>query len=168
VVTSAEYLEFARRPPALRPLMLRGETPEPADLAGAEFRGTNLSRAAAALGIRRFVKGFEYAQDGALIGYNRRVKGADLAAAWAATTWRGQERFGFYSVDPVEPEGRDNAYLHALLLNYGSGLNPPRDPSAILRDYLVRLPGSEFLLGHAFAALGSRRVPVGYFLLERM
>jgi uncharacterized protein YjiS (DUF1127 family) len=39
------------------------------------------------------------------------------------------------------------------------------DPTALLRDYLVRLP-SGLLLGHAFFALGDRRVPVGYFALE--
>jgi hypothetical protein len=38
----------------------------------------------------------------------------------------------------------------------------------MLRDYLVQLADSEMLLGHAFAAIGPWRGPVGYFLLERM
>jgi hypothetical protein len=165
---SPAYLDFVRRPPQLQRLMFDGRTPSADDLAGAEFRGTNLSGAARLLGLRRFVKGFERTPEGGLTGYNRRVRGADLSTPWTPSAWRGQDRFGFYSVDAVDPEARDNAYLHALLLDYSRGANPPRDPSVILRDYLVQVPDSEFLLGHAFAAIGRLRRPVGYFLLERL
>ena len=68
----------------------------------------------------------------------------------------------------MDPEARDNAYLHALLLDYGRG-NPWYDPSRQLRDYLVRcVPGSDdLLLGKAYMALGPWRIPATFFLLER-
>ena len=65
----------------------------------------------------------------------------------------------------MDAAARDNRYLNALLLDYGSGLNPPRDPTAVLRDYLVRTDG-ELLLGRAYLALGRARVGIGYFALE--
>jgi len=119
------------------------------------------------LGIRRFIKGFEHAENRTVIGYNRRVRGGNLSTPWTASTWHGKQRFGYFTVTRVEPEAPDNRYLNALLLDYGSELNPPRDPTAVLRDYLVRTQ-SGLLLGHAFVALGHRRIPIGYFVLEPM
>lgn len=165
---SAEYLDFVADPPALRRIMHSGEAPKPDDLVGAEFRGTNLGPAARLLGIRRFVKGFERTGQGAVLGYNRRVRGADLRTPWQPSRFRGAERFGFFTVTEVDPEAVDNRYLNALLLDYGAGPNPPRDVSRLLRDYIVTVPGTALILGHAFAALGRRRVSLGYFLLERL
>ena len=70
---------------------------------------------------------------------------------------------------PVDPEARDNAYLHALLIDYGQGGNPLYDPSRYLRDYLVRcVPGSDdLLLGKAYMAIGPWRMPASFFMLER-
>ena len=147
--------------------MRSGEPPLADDLVGREYRGTNMPATSRLLGIRRFIKGFEHAEDGTVSGYNRRVRGGNLAAPWTASSWRGKERFGYFTVTPVDPLVRDNRYLNALLLDYGSGLNEPRDPTAILRDYLVRTQ-SGLLLGHAFFALGPLRIPVGYFVLEPM
>ena len=166
VTPTPEYLELVAQPQrALHRSMLRGTCPHPDDLVGREFRGTNTPAASRLLGIRRFVKGFELGEDGAVIGYNRRVRGTDLTSPWVASTWHGRPRFGYFTVTPVDPVALDNRYLDALLLDYGSGLNEPHDPTAVLRDYLVRT-GSGLLLGHAFLALGRLRVPVGYFVLE--
>jgi hypothetical protein len=168
VTASKEYLDLVAQPlRELRRCMLRGEQPTASDLVGREYRGTNVPATARLLGIRRFIKGFELAENAAVTGYNRRVRGGDLSTPWTATTWRGQQRFGYFSVTPVDPLARDNRYLNALLLDYGSGLNARRDPTAVLRDYLVRTP-SGLLVGHAFLALGRLRFPVGYFVLEAM
>lgn len=165
-MVTAEYLDLVAQPQReLARLMLRGEAPAAADLVGREYRGTNIPAASRLLGIRRFIKGFEDAGDATVVGYNRRVRGGDLSTPWTASRWRGQERFGHFTVGPVDPEARENRYLNALLLDYGSGLNARRDPTAALRDYLVRTR-SGLLLGHAFLAIGGRRVPVGYFALE--
>ena len=166
VNATREYLDLVAQPQReLRRCMLRGEPPVANDLVGREYRGTNMPATSRLLGIRRFIKGFEHAEDATVTGYNRRVRGGDLSTPWTATTWRGKQRFGYFTVTPVDPLARDNRYLNALLLDYGSGLNPPRDPTAVLRDYLVRTQ-SGLLLGHAFLALGHLRIPVGYFVLE--
>ena len=168
VTATKEYLDLVAQPvKELRRCMLRGEQPDANDVVGREYRGTNMPATSRLLGIRRFIKGFERAEDATVTGYNRRVRGADLSTPWTPTTWRGQQRFGYFTVSPVDPVARDNRYLNALLLDYGSGLNPPRDPTAVLRDYLVRTQ-SGLLLGHAFFAFGRLRIPVGYFVLEPM
>jgi hypothetical protein len=145
--------------------MLRGEPPAADDLVGREYRGTNMPATSRLLGILRFVKGFEQAEDATVIRYNRRVRGGDLSTPWTATTWRGKQRFGYFTVTPVDPVARDNRYLNAVPLDYGSGLNAPGDPTALIRDYLVRTQ-SGLLLGHAFLAIGRLRIPVGFFALE--
>ena len=169
VAPSAEYLALIAQPlRELRRCMLSGEPPVAAELIGREYRGTNMpATTSRLLGIRRFIKGFEQGEDGTVTGYNRRVRGGDLTAAWTASHWRGKPRFGYFTLTPVEPLGRDNRYPNALLLDYGSGLNKPRDPTTILRDYLVRTE-SGLLLGHAFFAVGPLRIPVGFFALEPM
>jgi hypothetical protein len=163
---TTEYLDLVAQPQReLRRCMLRGQPPVLADLVGREYRGTNTPATSRLLGIRRFIKGFEHAEAGTVIGYNRRVRGSNLTTPWTASTWHGKPRFGYFTVTRVDPSAHDNRYLNALLLDYGSGLNPPHDPTAALRDYLVRTR-SGLLLGHAFLALGQQRIPVGYFVLE--
>ena len=64
----------------------------------------------------------------------------------------------------------DNRYLDALLLDYGATPCPSAGSPARLRDYLVRVePGSDdLLLGQADLAIGSGRITVGWFALERL
>jgi hypothetical protein len=169
VAPSEAYLALVHSSQAdLRQRMLRGETPDAAALAGREFRGTNTPATSRLLGIRRFVKGFLKEPDGSFSGYNRRVKGSDLSTPWTCSPMRGQDRFGFFAVTPVRPEGPDNEVLGALLLDYGARSNPAWDPSRLLRDYLVRAePGSDdLLIGQAYLAVGQRRVRIGHFVLE--
>lgn len=164
--TGAAYLDLVHQSQReLGRLMIRGETPDPTELAGLEFRGTNMPASSRALGLRRFIKGFVAQSDGTTVGYNKRVRGGDLTSAWTPSPWRGQDRFGWYAMLAVDATARDNRYLHALLLDYGSGLNSRSDPTARLRDYLVRIePG--LYLGRAYLAFASVRVPVGYFALQ--
>lgn len=158
-------IEKLRALPAreLETVLVRGETPEADGLAGWEFRGWNTPAFAKLLGIQEFVKGFFRSANGALYGYNRQPGQPGK-----------EKRFGFYRVDAVDAAARDNAYLHALLLDYGRGGGSVLDPlefmTTRLRDYLVRVErGSDnLLLGKAYVAAGPLRVPVSYFLLERL
>ena len=146
--------------------MWRGETPGPDRLAGSEFRGANTAGWTKRLRMRQFIKGFERQPDGRLLGYNRRVVQDGLEGQWASPS----DRFAFFEVREVDPTSRDNQYLQALMLDYGSGGNPRLDPSRRIRDYLVRVePGSDdLLLGRAFLALGPFRPSATYFVLERL
>ncbi len=117
--------------------------------------------------LRRFMLGGKPPVADELI--RREYRGTNMPATspWTASNWRGKPRFGYFTVTPVDPLARDNRYPNALLLDYGSELNEPRDPTAILRDYLVRTESGP-LLGHAFFAIGPLRIPVGFFALEPM
>ena len=166
---SARFLSIAAlKPRRLEAIMLRGETPGVEAITGREYRGMNLGLGARLLGIRKFIKGF-FLRNGQVFGYNVRARQNKPDEPWIARRTGGErKRFGFYRVLPVDPEGRDNAYLNALLLDYGQGGNPPYDITGRLRDYLVRVsPGSDdLLLGKAYMAVGPLRVQLGYFLLE--
>jgi hypothetical protein len=150
----------------LEDALLRGQTPDPAGLVGWEFRGLNAPAWARAARIRKFIKGFEERAGGQVFGYNRPVEQNGDDDPWLE---RGRP-FGWFRVDAVDATSRDNAYLHAVLLDYGRGGNRPWDPSRGLRDYLVQVdPGDpDLYLGKAFYALGPVRVAVSFFLLERL
>ena len=130
------FRSLVGRPPAeLDAVLRRGGTPDPARLAGAEYRGANTAGWSVRLRMQQFVKGFERRPDGGLLGYNRRVPQSGLAAPWGPAG----ERFAFFDVHAVDPAARDNRYLNALLLDYGAGGNPRLDASRAIRDYLVRV-----------------------------
>jgi hypothetical protein len=159
----------ARSMRELETMLLRGETPDPAQMAGWEYRGLNTPPFARFLGIKKFIKGFYQDDSGRAFGYN--VVAAQHVSLSAPWTYRGGKprRFGFFRVAPVDAETRDNAYLHAQLLDYGRGGNPLLDPTQFVRDYVVRVDrgSDDLLLGKAYVAAGPLRVPVSYFLLER-
>jgi hypothetical protein len=169
----------------LEKIMLRGDTPDPEALAGWEFRGMNTPAWASLLGIKKFVKGFycgfSRTPEGTFFGYNVPAVQNALSEPWlpkpagrlARLLGRDTDeprRFGFFGVAPVDPTSRDNAYLHAVLLDYGTGGNAIYDPTAGLRDYVVRVQrdSDELLLGKAYYAAGPARVNLtSYFVLER-
>jgi hypothetical protein len=164
---SKAFLALARRPRAeLEETLVRGRRPPLDDLVGWELRGMNTPRWARAARIRKFVKGFERRPGGEVVGYNRPVRQDADDAPWQVTG----EPFGWYLVTEVDATARDNAYLHAVLLDYGRGENRPWDPSRALRDYVVRVdePGAELYLGKAYAAVGPARLAVSYFVLEQL
>ena len=145
---------------------VRGETPELDNLVGWEFRGINHPAWAKVAGIKKFVKGFFRTEDGRVKGYNSPVEQNVLDGRWHVAP----KRFGFYLVAPVDATARDNAYLHAVLLDYGRGGNKPWDPTRGLRDYLVQVDPSnpDLFLGKAYYALGPLRVQSNFFILERL
>jgi len=145
---------------------VRGETPDLESLVGWEFRGINHPAWAKLAGIKKFVKGFFRTEDGRVKGYNSPVEQNVLDGRWHVAP----KRFGFYLVAPVDATARDNAYLHAVLLDYGRGGNKPWDPTRGLRDYLVQVDPSnpDLLLGKAYYAIGPVRVRSNFFILERL
>jgi hypothetical protein len=165
---SARFLELSRRPRAeLEQALLRGHMPELGQLAGWEFRGMNTPAWARLARIRKFVKGFERRGEGTVLrGYNRPVAQNRDQEPWLEPG----RPFGWYRVGPVDATDRDNAYLHAVLLDYGRGGNRPWDPSRGLRDYLVQVDAGDpdLYLGKAYYALGPARVGVSFFVLERL
>jgi hypothetical protein len=168
---SAEFRRIASLSSALlEAMMVAGDTPSLEGLEGYEYCGYNVAPTTAVLGIRKFVKAFFEMADGTVYGCNTPAVQNGLEAPWIARpSETAPRRYAFFSVTRVDPEARDNNYLHALLLDYGRGGNPWYDPSGRLRDYLVRcVPGSEeLLLGKAYFALGPTRVAASYFVLER-
>ena len=150
----------------------RGVTPDLDQLVGWEFRGINTPRWARLAGIQKFMKGFfrDPSRGGDVYGYNCPVAQNGLDGPWLARPDdAAPKRFGFYRVAPVDPTVRDNAYLHAVLLDYGKGGNSALDPSQGLRDYLVQVTADnpDLYLGKAYYALGPARLAASYFVLER-
>ena len=159
----------ARSPRELEAILRRGQPPAIDALLGYEFRGYNHPRRAALLGIRTFIKGFFGAGE-AVLGFNTRTRQNGLEGAWIARPDDAAPgRFAFFSVLTPGSGERDDAYTHAVLLDYGAGGNAPYDPARLLRDHVVRVHehSDELLLGKAHVAVASARVPVGFFLLER-
>ena len=146
---------------------VNGGTPDTDDLVGWEFRGINtqmmrMRHAPRLFGIKKFLKGFFRGEDGRVMGYNSPVAQNVLDGRWHVAP----KRFGFYEVAPVDATARDNAYLHAALLDYGKGGNKSYDPTRGLRDYVVQL-GDDLFLGKAYYALGPLRIHTNFFILER-
>ena len=170
--TSQAYARVASlRLGELEDLFVRGDTPDMDALPGWEWRGLNLGPIAPFTPFQKFIKGFYRDPAGLVWGYNVPVVQDGPGRAWRARPSEEQpKRFGFFRVDRVDPTSRDNAYLHALLLDYGRGRNPLLDVTKGLRDYVVRVErgSDDLLLGKAYYALGPARVPVGFFVLERL
>jgi hypothetical protein len=166
---TALALERATRA-ELELVMVRGATPDLDALVGWELRGINHPAWARLAGIKKFVKGFFRGEDGRVMGYNSPVVQNVLDGRWRTLpSDTAPKRFGFYEVAPVDPTRRDNAYLHAVLLDYGRGGNARWDPTRGLRDYLVQVDPAnpDLFLGKAYYALGPLRVHSNYFILER-
>jgi hypothetical protein len=172
-LASPAALTLARAPRAeLERAFVRGATPAIDALVGWELRGINATPAgvppvARLAGIQKFVKGLYRADDGRVMGYNCPVVQNALDGRWQTRpSNEAPKRFGFYAVAPVDPTRRDNAYLHAALLDYGKAGNAAWDVTRGLRDYLVQIDDERWL-GKAYYAVGPARVPAGYFILER-
>ena len=147
-----------------------GEAPAAQAICGYEFRGFNTPKIMALFGIRKFIKAFFLSEDTAF-GCNTPAAQNGLEGEWQAKPHdTDPKRFGFFEVDPVDGGAAQRGPTHALLLDYGRGHNKWYELSRVLRDYVVRvdLGSDELLLGKAYAAIGPLRIPVSFFLLERL
>lgn len=177
---SQDFLRVLRLPgDQHEAMMIRGERPDADQLTGWVYRGGNVPLWARLVGIGKFAKGFyrgtpgtyQLREDGDLYGYNVMVRQNPTEQPWhLKRSPQAPLRHGFYKVSYVDPEARENDYLHALLLDYGRGGNPAIDPSSQIRDYLVRVePGrDDLLLGKAYVRLGPLKVHTNFFVLERL
>ena len=168
---SARYLELAGQPKReLDAVFAGGSPPDVIALAGYEFRGYNQPRAAALLGIRKFIKVFYTDASGRPFGCNTPVTQNGLHDEWLARpSAERPKRYAFFQVEPASPSAPDERRRGAALLDYSRGGNRAYDISRILRDYLVRVePGSdELLLGKALFVVARTTLAHSYFLIER-
>jgi hypothetical protein len=160
---SGRYLELAALTKRdLDQVFAAGSPPEAASITGFEFHGFNHPKAAAALGIRKFIKVFYLDESGRPFGCNTPVAQNGLDADWAHRPSAGNpRRYAFFRVLPGGDDG--------LLLDYSRGGNPRWDVSNILRDYLVRpdAGNDDLLLGKAFFVVAGTRLTHSYFIIER-
>jgi hypothetical protein len=168
---SARYLELASSPKGeLEAVFAAGSPPDVAAITGFEFRGYNQPRAAALLGIRKFIKVFYLDRDGQPFGCNTPVTQNRIAAEWLARPSPEQpKRYAFFRVEPADPAASDRRRHGAVLLDYSRGGNRIYDIANIIRDYVVRVePGSDdLLLGKAYFVVAGARLASSYFLIER-
>jgi hypothetical protein len=168
---SARYLELAGRTKReLDAVFAAGSPPDVTALTGYEFRGYNQPRAAALLGIRKFIKAFYLDAQQRPFGCNTPVAQNGLHGEWLPRpSAEHPRRYAFFQVEPASPDAPDDLRGGAALLDYSRGGNRAYHPARILRDYLVRVePGSdELLLGNALFVVGGRRLASSYFLIER-
>jgi hypothetical protein len=160
----------------LEAVMRQGVPPDPAKLAGWEFRGWNTPDFTALLGIRKFKKGF-YQEDPVadpklgVQGYNVQVVQNGLGDDWFDKIKEGNSvKHGWYQAYPVRLTETDCKYPNAVLINYDCDRNLPVDPTRKLRDYLVQpyADNADLYLGKAFVTLvGPLRLFVSFFVLER-
>ena len=168
---SARYLELASLSKReLEAVFAAGSPPEVAALTGFEYRGYNQPRAAALLGIRKFIKVFYVDGSQRPAGCNTPVAQNGLEAEWLARPSPDQpKRYAFFAVDAADPDAADQLRRRGVLLDYGRGGNRPYDVARILRDYLVRVESGsdDLLIGKAFFVLAGARLADSFFLIER-
>jgi hypothetical protein len=168
---SERFRELARSSNASLESVLRaGHAPPFELLAGSEWCGWNTPVFTRLMGIQKFIKGFFRGPQG-YEGYNTPAAQNGMDGPWVAQPGpENPRRFGFYTVTRVDPAARDNFYPAALLLDYGaSQRNQSGGIERALRDYLVQADAGnpDILLGKAYFALGSLRIPSSFFVLER-
>ncbi len=168
---SARFLELAGLSKGeLDAVFAAGSPPDVSALTGFEFRGYNQPRAAALLGIRKFIKAFYLDRSGQPFGCNTPVAQNGLAGEWLPRPSAEQpKRYAFFRVEPGDPDAPDGRRHATVLLDYGHGGNRAYDIARILRDYLVRVePGSDdLLLGKAYFVVARARLASSFFLIER-
>jgi hypothetical protein len=168
---SARYLELAGQPKReLDAVFAEGNPPDVTALTGYEFRGYNQPRAAALLGIRKFIKAFYIDASGRTFGCNTPVTQNGLGNEWLARpSAERPKRYAFFRVEAADPGAPDGLRRGAALLDYSHGGNRAYDIANILRDYLVRVePGSDdLLLGKALFVVARTRLADSFFLIER-
>jgi len=171
-MATTRFFELAQSSHAqLETILHASKAPALESLVGFEWRGCNTSWRLKAMGLQKFIKGF-FRNGERVEGYNIPVKQNGLDAPWLdLPTPDSPKRYAFYRVALVDRESADNFYPEALLLDYGAN---PRNPAygieGLIRDYLIQPDpaNADILLGKAYLAIGSLRLPSNFFILERL
>jgi hypothetical protein len=152
-------------------ILCASKAPAFESLVGYEWMGFNVSAVVRMLGLQKFIKGF-FQGKAHVEGYNIRVLQNGLDAPWLVQpTQETPKRFGFYTLTAVDGAAPSRIYPDAVLLDYGaSQRNPAGRIERALRDYLGQPDPNDpdVLLGKAYFALGRRRVPSNFFVLQRL
>jgi len=152
---SGRYLELAALTKReLDQVFAAGTPPEATAITGFEFLGFNHPRAAAMLGIRKFIKVFYLDESGRPFGCNTPVVQNGLGAEWIHRPSAGvPKRYAFFQVLAGAADG--------LLLDYGRGGNPPvpRAHRVAAADDLVNR-GGRADIGYRFAHHAAQLVVV--------
>ena len=168
---SGRFLELAGQPKReFEAVFAAGSPPDVSALTGFEFRGYNQPRAAALLGIRKFIKAFYLDASERCFGCNTPVARNGLQEEWLARpSAERPKRYAFFLVEPPDPSAPDPIRRGAALLDYSRAGNKPYDIARILRDYLVRVESGsdDLLLGKALFLLGGTKLAESFFLIER-
>lgn len=145
-----------------------GRTPQPQELSG-NWRGVNKG-IVEVVGYRQFIKEITPTQAG-LYGDNIQVEQVP-ARAVRANGWQPQfdsttgqfSRKGKFAVQAPRGIG---AFKHGAVFSYRKGGNRRSDPANLLVDKVVVLDNNH-LLGRATANFGPIKIPLSYFVLERV
>jgi hypothetical protein len=151
-----------------RRMMKFNRAPHPHELLGS-WRGINKGVATVAID-QQFIKRF-YLHHGQVYGDNvtvHQVPHHQLATrGWCPVLdSRTGQPFtqGRFRVECPQGIGH---FRHGLVLNYRAGGNPHRDPSRVIWDQLVKLDDNH-MLGRATVRAGLAKIPVAFFVLERI
>ena len=168
---SARFRELALSPNARLEAILRASNgPALPAIIGSEWCGWNTPAFARLLGIQKFIKGFF--QGPALVeGYNTPALQNGIDGPWLARPNPDTpRRFGFYTMTSADQSATDHLYPGTILLDYGaSRRNKTGQIERAIRDYMVQPDPAnpDLLLGKAYFALASLRIPSSFFILER-
>ena len=151
-----------------RRMFMNGTTPTEADLVGT-WRGVNKGVAAVA-GYKQFIKDIQ-PNGHSISGDNFEVHQVDnkflYELGWEPNVneFTGElKSLGKFAVEPARGRG---AFCHGVVFSYRRGGNRRLDPARLIIDKVVKIDDNH-LLGRATANVGLFRIPVAYFVLERM
>ncbi len=155
-----------------RRIMMQGTTPTPQELSG-QWRGVNRGIVQAA-GYNQFIKEIK-PQNGRWQGDNIQVNQVQSHqvrySGWnpiMKSSTMGYnpaaERKGQFAVQPANQRG---VFGHGVVFSYRNGGNAKNDPARLLEDRLVKIDDNH-MIGRATANFGPIRIPLSYFVLERV
>ena len=156
-----------------RRIYSQGTTPQPHELAG-QWKGVNRGIVEIA-GYNQFIKDIHY-KNGQLVGDNIQVQqvpsGKVRLQGWqplpAPQNGRYQpdalQRVGKYAVQAPDYRG---SFGRGAIFSYRDGGNAKNDPAKLLMDRVVKIDDNH-MIGRATANFGPVRIPISYFVLERV
>ena len=151
-----------------RRMMTQHAAPHPSELQGT-WRGINKGIATVAID-EQFVKRF-YVEGGKIYGDNvsvhqlphERLRQSGWQPIQDSSTAKRKRSGKFLVQDPQ----RFGPFRHGVVLNYRKGGNRKLDPTRLIEDKLVKLDDNH-MLGRATAKFGPIKIPLSYFVIERI